>query len=405
MISALISFLFFLFSEAFFAMSEIAFISVEKALIERLSKKSSLAKISVRFWKNPERLFTTTVLGVTLSVAGNGVFTSYFLIKSLGTKGIVLSSTILPISMVFFGQVLPKSLGKRVAYPLVLYISPIIYLISFAFLPVIWINQRLTSLFLKTKEEENPFFLTRFREVFLTFIHYEEEIDLTEKKLMKKIVEFGRKKVAQVMIPISQVKALPIHAKVKDALEFSKKYGFSYIPLYEEELSQIKLLVRVKDLIGKPLLSPEAPLSQFGKRPLFVPEVVPAHEVLSLLQKTRNNLAIVVDEYGYSTGLVTVEDLVEEVLGEFRDALDYYVPEYKKLGENLFLCKAHIEVEKLQALGLSIPAGDYETLAGFIYSITKRIPSEGEVITYNGLEMKITKAKPNGIEEVLIRVK
>ena len=309
MISAFVSFFVFLFSEAFFAMSEIAFISVEKALIERLARKSSLAKICVKFWKNPERLFTTTVLGVTLSVAGNGVFTSYFLIKALGTTGIILSSTLLPISMVLFGQVFPKSLGKRIAYPLVLYVSPVIYLVSFLFLPVIWINQRLTSLFLKTKEKENPFFLTRSREVFLTFIHYEEEIDLTEKKLMEKIVEFGRKKVSQVMIPISQVKALPIEAKVKDALEFSKKYGFSYIPLYEGEISRIKLLVRIKDLIGKPLLSPNIPLSEFGRKPLFVPEVVPAHEVLSLLQETRNNLAIVVDEYGYSTGLVTVEDL------------------------------------------------------------------------------------------------
>jgi CBS domain containing-hemolysin-like protein len=260
-------------------------------------------------------------------------------------------------------------------------------------------------LFLKSKEKENPFILTRFREIFLTFIHYEEEIDLTEKQLMEKIVEFGRKKVSQVMIPISQVKALPIEAKVKDALEFSKKYGFSYIPLYEGEISRIKLLVRIKDLIGKPLLSPNIPLSEFGRKPLFVPEVVPAHEVLSLLQETRNNLAIVVDEYGYSTGLVTVEDLVEEVLGEFRDTLDYYVPEYKRIGEKTFLCKAHIEIEKLQSLGLPVPSGDYETLAGFIYSITNRIPSQGEVITYKNLEMKITKAKPNGIEEVLIKVK
>ena len=192
---------------------------------------------------------------------------------------------------------------------------------------------------------------------------------------------------------------------MKDALEFSKKYGFSYIPLYQEDISKIKLVVRVKDLIGKPLLSPETSLSSFGKTPLFVPEVVPAHEVLSLLQETRNDLAIVVDEYGFSTGLITVEDLVEEVLGDFRDTLDYYVPEYKKVNENTFLCKAHIEVEKLQSLGIPIPSGDYETLAGFIYSITNRIPFQGEVITYENLEMEITKAKPNGIEEVLLRVK
>ena len=405
MISAIISFFFFLFWEAFFALSEISFVSAEKALIEKSAKRNILAKICLKLWKNPERFFTVTVLGVTLSITGNGVFTSYFLIKALGNIGILISSIVLPVSMLFFGQIVPKTIGKKLAFPLVLYVSPIIYIISFVFFPIIWINQHIMNFFLKTKEKENPYFLTKFREIFLNFIHYEKEIDYIEKKLMEKIVEFGKKKVSQVMIPISQVKALPITAKVNDALEFNKKYGFSYIPLFERELVHIKYVVKIKDLIGKPLLNPQEPLIKFAKTPVFVPEIVPAHEVLSLLQKERKHIAIVVDEYGYATGLITIEDLVEEVLGEFRDALDYYVPEYKKISDNVWICKAYIEIEKLQSLGINIPSGDYETLAGFIYFLTNRIPSEGEVITYNNLEIKILKAKANVIEEVLIKKK
>ena len=127
MIKALISFLFFLSGEAFFACSEIAFLSVERILMENLASKNIGAKVYLKFWENPERLFTTTLMGITLCVAGNGIFTSYFLIKSLGTKGLLIVSTLLPLSMLLFGQIIPKTLGKRFYYPLVLYLMPFHY--------------------------------------------------------------------------------------------------------------------------------------------------------------------------------------------------------------------------------------------------------------------------------------
>lgn len=405
MLEALISFLIFLSGEAFFACSEIAFISAERILIEGLAKKNIGAKLYLKFWENPERLFTTTLMGIALCIAGNGIFTTYFLIKSLKTWGILISSTFLPLSMIFFGQIIPKTIGKKFSYPLVLYLMPFLYIISFIFFPVIFLNTKLANKILKSKEEENPFFLTKFREILLTFVHYEEEIDFKEKELMHKIVEFAKKRVSQIMIPLTQVKALPITATVKDAIEFSKKYNFSYIPLYEEGINNIKAMVKVQHLVGKVLLQPERPIKEFSFRPIFVPEVAFAHEILSQLQKSGIEIAVVVDEYGSTTGIITIEDLIEEVLGEFRDALDYYVPEYQKISENLYKFKGYIEIEKLQSLGIPIPSGDYETLNGFIYFITGKIPKEGEKIYYKNLEIEVVKATPRKVEEVIIRIK
>ena len=405
MLKALISFLFFLSGEAFFACSEITFISAERILIESLAKKSIGAKAYLRFWQNPERLFTTTLMGITLCIAGNGIFTSYFLIKSLGSKGILIVSAFLPLSMIIFGQIIPKTVGRKFSYPLVLCLMPPLYLISFVFLPIIFLNTKLANRLLKSKEVETPFFLIRFREVLLTFVRYEEEIDFKEKELMHKIVEFAKKRVSQVMVPLTQVKALPITATVNDAIEFSKKYNFSYIPLYENSISNIKAIVKVQHLVGKTLLEPDKPIKDFSFRPLFVPEVALAHEILSQLQKSGIELAVVVDEYGFTTGIITIEDLVEEVLGEFRDALDYYIPEYQKINKNLYKCKGYIEIEKLHALGIPIPSGEYETLNGFIYFITGRIPEQGEIINYKNLEIEILKATPRKVEEVVIRIK
>jgi len=404
MISALISFLFFIFGEAFFASSEIAFISAERFLIENLAKRNIGAKIYLKFWRHPERLFTTTIMGVTLCIAGNGIFTSYFLIKSLGHWGILISSTVLPLSMIILGQIVPKTIGKKASYPLVIYLMPPLYIISFLFLPLAYLNTKISNKLLKSKED-NPLFLTKFREVFLTFVHYEKEIDFKEKELMHKILEFAKKKVFQIMIPVTQVKALPITATIKDGIEFSKKYNFSYIPLYEGSINNIIKIVKVQHFIGKTLLEENKPLKTYAQSPFFVPEVAYAHEVLSQLQKKGIGIAIVVDEYGSTTGIITIEDLVEEVLGEFRDALDYYVPEYQKLSKNLYRVKGYIEIEKLQHLGLPIPSGDYETLNGFLYSLTGKIPKEGETIYYKNLEIKILKAEPQKVEEVLIKIK
>ncbi|NPA39383.1 MAG: HlyC/CorC family transporter [Thermodesulfobacteria bacterium] len=404
MIKALLSFLFFISAEAFFSLSEIAFISAERFLIESLSPKYLGAKLYKKFWRQPEALFTTTLMGITLSIAGNGIFTSYFLIKSLGKTGILLSSTALPLSMIIFGQMIPKTIGKKLSYPLVLYLLPPLYLISYLFLPFSWINSIISSKLLKTRDK-SPLFLTKFREVFLTFVHYEEEIDIKEKELMQKIVEFARKKVFQIMIPATQVKALPISATVGDAIEFSKKYNFSYIPLYQGSINNIIAIVKVQHLVGKTLLNPELPLKEFATQPYFVPELAYAHEVLSQLQKSGIEIAVVVDEYGLTTGIVTIEDLIEEVLGDFRDALDYYVPEYQKLAPDTYRVKGYTEVEKLQELGIPIPKGDYETINGFLYSLLGRIPEEGEKITYENMEIVVTKAKPQTIEEVIIKVK
>ncbi len=403
MIKALLSLLFFSFLESFFAMSEIAFVSAEKLLIERLASKKRGARICLKFWNDPERLFTTTTLGITLSIAGNGIFTSYFLIQSLGNWGVLLATFFLPFFILFFGQILPKTLGKKFSNSLVLILAHPLYIVSFLFYPVYVINSYLSKIFLR-RENKSPYFLTKFREVFLTMISYEEEIDQKERELMYKIIEFGKKKLSQVMVPLSKVKALPIDATIKDAIEFSSKYNFNYIPLYEEELSRIKYVVKVQNLIGRPLFEKETPLIKFARTPLFIPEIVPAHEALKIMQKEIQEIAIVVDEYGLVTGIVTLEDLVEEVLGEFRDALDYHESEIQKISKDTYLVKGSIEMEKMQELGISIPKGDYETLNGFIYWLLNRIPKEGEIIRYHNLEIIIKKASPHTIEEVLIKL-
>lgn len=401
MIFALLSFLFFIALEAFFALSEMALISAERLSLQKRAKNERIARIALKLLDNPERLFTTTIMGITMSIAGNAIFTSYFLISSLGNAGAIFS-LIIPIFTFLFGQAFPKVIGKVYSQTLVLIVAPILYLLSFLFYPVYYLNQRLTNLIFRKKEDHSTIPFIKFREVFLSLIKYEEEIDAKERELMHKIFEFSKKKVYQVMIPLPQVKALPLTATLNTAIEFCKQYNFSYIPLYKDNPTNLIGVVRVKDLLSENK-DYSLPISKFMIEPLFIPENIQAYEALAIMQNSNQDFAIVVDEYGLTTGIITLEDLAEEVLGEFSDQLDYQHRLIIPLSDKTYLAKGIVEIEKLSQLGLEIPSSEFETLNGFLYSLFKRIPETGESIRYKNFEFMIKKATPTTVEEVLIR--
>jgi CBS domain containing-hemolysin-like protein len=150
MIFALLSFLFFIALEAFFALSEMALISAERLSLQKRAKNERIARVALKLLNNPERLFTTTIMGITMSIAGNAIFTSYFLISSSGNAGAIFS-LLIPFFTFLFGQAFPKVIGKTYSQTLVLIVAPILYLMSFLFYPVYHLNQRLTNLIFRKK--------------------------------------------------------------------------------------------------------------------------------------------------------------------------------------------------------------------------------------------------------------
>ncbi len=400
MLIPLLLFLLFITLEGLFALSEIALISTDRLILETKSKNNLLAKVALKLLNNPERLFTTTIMGITLSIAGNSIFTSYFLISSLGIVGIYLSFLI-PIATFLFGQALPKVMGKLYTQQIVLFVGPIIYFFSYFFYPIYIINKRLIKIFLREKEE-NIIPFANFREIFLSFIKFEEEIDSKERDLIKNIFEFTKKRVYQVMIPISQVKGLTINATVEDAIKFINEFAFSNIPIYQEDITKIIGVVKSQKLLNFKNW-PKKNLKDLMINPLYIPENIKAYEALAIMQNANYDFAVVVDEYGLTTGIITIEDLAEEVLGEFYDQLDYKYTDIKQLSEQIYLVKGNTEIEKLQKIGIDIPSGDFETINGFLYTLHKGIPKEGQVIRYKNYEFIILKGEPRYVKEVLIK--
>ncbi len=222
-----------------------------------------------------------------------------------------------------------------------------------------------------------------------------------QRRMIDRILKLSEVKVREIMIPLIEVCAVEEKSPVGKVVEVINEEGYSRIPVYRERIDQIVGMVRAKDLLGVSELS-EPALNYLLPVP-FVPESMPVDELLVKLQSQGQHLAIVVDEYGGAVGLVTMEDLIEEIIGEIQDEYDVEEPQFKWIASHQVLVSARTEIEDLnEKLGLAVPKGDYETLGGFLLDTFRRIPSKGDSLVLGEVRFTVHRVSDRTIEEVMI---
>jgi CBS domain containing-hemolysin-like protein len=203
------------------------------------------------------------------------------------------------------------------------------------------------------------------------------------------------------MIPLVQLAAVPITSTIGDVVDLICKTGYSRIPVYKDRIFNLTGVVRAFDILE--VTDRDAPVRQFVREVPYVPEMKKLEDLLLFLQKKRKSLAIVVDEYGGATGIITIEDILEEVVGEIRDEYDHVVTDVVKLEKNRFRINARVEIDHLnEQLGLNLPKDNYETLGGFILKYMGRIPRPGETLAFENLTFKISQANKRSVVEVIV---
>lgn len=224
----------------------------------------------------------------------------------------------------------------------------------------------------------------------------EGELEVTQRELINNVFEFNDTTAGDIMTHRTDIAAVEQNDEIIDVVKLSIDMGFSRIPVYEEDLDNIKGIVYVKDLlkfVGMEIPNSEK-LQDYVRTPLFVPETLPCGKLFAQMTETRIQLAIVVDEYGGTAGLVTLEDVIEELLGEIEDEYDEQEILVEKIDENVYRIDSEAEIDDVEkALGITIPDGSYNTIAGFIINQLGFIPTEsndeGTSIKYDGVEFTI----------------
>ncbi len=235
------------------------------------------------------------------------------------------------------------------------------------------------------------------------------DLEKTQREMISNIFEFDDICADDIMTHRTDIEAVEVSDSLEDAVELAVKTGFSRIPVYDDDLDDIKGMICVKDLlkfVGKEIGKNEK-ITDYLREPLFVPETIPCGKLFAQMTEKRVQMAIVVDEYGGTAGLVTLEDVVESIVGNIQDEYDDEDVEYSQLDEKTFTFEGVTEIEEVEkALSRNLPDGDYDTLAGFVISLLGYLPdgSEQAVVKYEDLTFTVLKVDDRRIELIKVEI-
>lgn len=393
----------FLLAEAFFSSSEIAFLSANRPKLLRKAKENipgaALAKTMLN---KPEKLFSTTVVGTTLAISCTTTITTLFIKIRLGYNPEWINLCFLTPLILIFGEFVPKMIARTHADKMILLISRPLNFASFILSPL----TRGLAIYAKILKKilgetpEKSFFLSR--EEIKAALPASRGSDVTpaERILIERILEFGKITVKEMLRPLIDVIAIEEKATLEEAVKLFTESGHSRLPVYRERIDCIVGVIQGFDCIKSETLN--KPVHTAMQPALFVPESKPLDELLSELKS--RPMAIVVDEYGGCTGFITMEDVMEEVVGEIEDEYDEAPKLFRQISENSFIVNARIEIFDLkEMLGIPLPEDDdYQTLAGFLLKRMQKIPKKWDSTVIDQVEYVIQSATDRSIEEVYV---
>ncbi len=394
-----------LIGSAYFSATEIAFIVANKIKIEIRAKQNVLgAKAARKIIKNPEEVLITILVANNIA---NITFASLFGLYLQQSFYLSEISTLLITTLILlsFGEIIPKAFTQEVADIAILYFSYPFKFIRAILYPIIKLLENVSKYILEKFKIE--FDLPKILEKEDIKILLKESLDAgavdkEDKKIIDRVIELGDQKVSEAMRPRTEIVACDINATKDELYQIFIESGYSKIPIYEGSLDTIRGVVYLNDLF-----TDFNEIVEIMKPINFYPETKPSIELLKEFLSEGISIAIIVDEYGGTSGLVTTEDLIEELLGEIKDEYDVDENICRKIAENTYLISGRVEIDSIhENIGVQIPEGKYETISGFILNRLGRIPAEGEEFLIDNFKFTVIKATPNKIELVkLIELK
>ncbi|MEM1041902.1 MAG: hemolysin family protein [Bacteroidota bacterium] len=403
---------------AFFSGSEIAFVTANRLKAEvRAHREGFVGRLVREFIREPARFLTTTLVGNNIALVLYSALMTLALDDPLrafardllgpdaAVEGLVLVlQTIIASTIVLiFGEIIPKSLFREPADRVVFAAALPLKLTYYLFLPVIKIAGWTSSLLVRLTGVEAQSFQQFLRSDYEAIVRESREsgtldLDEEESEILSNVFELRNLRVKDSMVPRTDVEALDEDATLAEARARFVETGFSRLPVYRENVDHIVGVVVAHDLFQRP-----ERLSDIVREVTFVPEAKRAKDLLYEFLETGTSMVIVIDEYGGTAGLITVEDLLEELFGDIRDEFDAEDEVVRQVNDHTFLVSGRAEVELLNAnYDLHLPEGDYETVAGLVLDRLSSIPDERTEFDLDGYRLMILKASANRIETVRI---
>jgi magnesium and cobalt exporter, CNNM family len=403
----LILILVFLLMEAFFSGSEIGVVSADQMKLRHEAAKGSRgAKLALKMLKKPEWLLSTTLVGTNIAVVSNTTIVTALMIELFGIQHSWFAIVLVAPLIWIFGEIVPKSIFQQRANTITPRAIFLLRLASYVFYPILIVFTLTTRLLTWRfgQNIQNPFTL---REQILTMLQMpaaEGDIQPEEKDMIQRIFSFSETTAYEVMIPLIDVAAIEQGTTCGEAIALAHAEAHIRLPVYAERIDKVVGVLNALELLGA---DAHHPIKPFIREVRFVPPSKNISELLLDLRKDGDTVAVVVDEFGGAAGLVTMEDIMEEVVEEMEDEYDSGekpMQWVRKISKRDYMVSARIEVDSLEEeLGIQLPKGKYATLAGFLLEKSGEIPAPGTVIKRRGITFTVERSTPQAIQEVRMR--
>ncbi|MGN0436300.1 MAG: HlyC/CorC family transporter [Wujia sp.] len=398
---------------SFFSSAETALTTVNKLRLRSLADEGSKRALKVlQITDSPSKLLSTILIGNNIVNIAASALTTTFCTVVFGSKFIGAATGILTLLVLIFGEVTPKTLANKYSTQLSMaFVYPISWLMVI-FTPFVWLLNLITGIIFKLLHidpdaKSEVITESELRTIF-DVSHEEGVLEEEEKFMISNVVDFGDALAKDIMIPRADVVLADVNSTYDELVSIFLSETYSRIPIYEETRENIIGLLYLKDLF---FFREKNGLANFTlrdilRKPLFVHEYQRTSQIFADMKISSVTLAVVLDEYGVASGIITMEDLIEEIVGEIRDEYDEDENEnIKKLSDNQYDIDASIKLDDLNdAIGTELHSNDYDSLGGLVIELLDRLPDEGDVAASDNISILVTKVVKNRIERVILTV-
>ena len=390
---------------AYFSATETAFSSLNKTRLKTMVEKGNRrAKLANRLHDDYDKLISTILIGNNIVNIATASLGTVLFVRLCGDMGATISTAVITVLVLIFGEITPKSIAKDCPEQFAMFAAPFIRLLCWLFTPLNFLFSLWKKMIAKLFKIKSDSKMSQ-EELLMLVDEVEQDgsIDEEEGSLLRNAIEFPELRAEDILTHRVDLEAVSIEADKEEVARVFTETKFSRLPVYEESIDNIVGVIHQKDFYEGVGLTAKS-LTELMTPPIFVLKSEKLNELLRLLQENKSHVAVVLDEYGGTLGIVTLEDILEELVGEIWDEHDEVTEEYRDIGENKWLVDCGVTLDDFGSRFAIEPESESVSLGGWVMECFGRIPEEGETYSYRNLIVKVTALDGQRITEVEVEL-
>mgnify|MGYP001689570949 FL=1 len=391
---------------ALFSSSETALTTVNRIRVRTLAgqgDKRAMTLLAVL--QNPEKMLSVILIGNNVVNLYASSLATTVTLSLFGSKLVGVATGILTLAVLVFGEVAPKTMASRNAEQIALRAAGPVKVLMWLFTPLVFVVNNLARLVMKLFGADRPgkreLMTAEELRTIVQVGHEDGVIENSERKMIDNVFDFGDRNARDIMIPRIDMTCIDVEAGYDELMEVVREEKYTRIPVYKESADTIVGILNIKDLLFRAQDKPFR-IAELMRKPLFTYEQKKTSELMVEMRKNYTNLAIVLDEYGVTAGMVTMEDILEEIVGEIRDEYDRDEEKsIRRIAPNTYLIEGNVKIDDVnEVLQLHLASEDYESIGGYVLEQLEHFPKEGECVTKGGISFTVTHMEQTRIAEV-----